>query len=127
MSISWLRLRSGTVNQAVSCREGLACCKTKACIYIKGLCWADPAVGAASREQCECPFPRNSLSLWNPTQVKEQSWAEKSSDHLRLPVNEMLYCCLKHDKTFLLFLVTAALDGVQHAGTVCEYWEYSLP
>lgn len=91
MSISWLRLGSGTVNQAVPTaalpsREGLSCCKTKACICTKGLSWPDPAVGAASREQCECPFPRDSLSPWNPTQVREQSAAEKSSDQLRLPV-----------------------------------------
>lgn len=76
MSISWLRLGSGTVNQTVPiavlpCREGLACCKTKACICLKGLCWPDLEWNVSVQSP--------SLSLWNPTQRAECGWEELRS------------------------------------------------
>lgn len=88
MPISCLRLGSGTrTKQCCPALQGrLGLLQNQGLDLHKGLCWPEPAVGAASREQWEYPLPRHSLSLWNPTQVREQSLAQESSDQLRLPV-----------------------------------------
>lgn len=90
MSLSWLRLGSGTVNQAVPtaalpCRESLGCCKTKACICIKALCCQSQLL-VLPPESSVSVHSTGTASPWNPTQVREQSVAEKSSDQLRLPM-----------------------------------------
>lgn len=61
----WLKLVSGTVNEAVptSVRQAIAWtaqkdfCKTNACIYTKSLCWSGSAIGSAFN-QCVCMLTR---------------------------------------------------------------------